>query len=269
MTADPQAEKVKHRAIKWAEGVAALSVLIGMRSCAAALEAIPKTDDYILRHVLFSGLVVSYARAFEVVKHPHLEVSTRFRVRKMEGEGFNKAFHDALLAMRNAQIAHAGHSLNDYDLTFLRDNLKVATKQPDGSVKETNKRHIIGTRARASLAAGLVSEAVSAELLAHVRALEQEAVGRLCIAIVEHDAASVFRLEQEAADGKSYGNVLATKTFKVPPGLVVLDEDDLVLSLAKMPAGLRLAFAVLTFNLVQDSEGFSLNCSIHEVLDPL
>jgi hypothetical protein len=262
---DPYAEKIRHRAIKWAEGVAALGILVAMRACEAALEAIPKADDHVLRHVLFTGLVVSYARAFEDVVHPDVDIRRRFSIRGIVG--FDRSLHDALLALRDDQIAHAGHALNDYALTFQVAKLTFGVEQPDGTIKERVERHIVGTRARASIATGVPADEQSAALLAHVRALTQEATGRLAMAIVEHDAASLFRFEQAAAEGTSPTKTLAKKTFRPPPGpgLMVLDEDDLALSLAQAKGDLRLAFALLTFRLEQKGGDLLLNLTIYEV----
>jgi hypothetical protein len=243
-------EKIKHRAVKRAEGVAALSVLTGMGLCAAALEAIRKSEDHLVQSALFSGFVVNYARAFEEVNDPETQTVRRFSTKKLPPP-FSRSLHDTLLSLRNEQIAHADHVLNDYALTFMTATLTVETPQADGTVITRKERHLVGTRARASLACGPSTAAGHDELLAHVRALENEAGQRLAVAIVEHDAASIFRLEQQAKEGTNYAKTLKKRRFVSGPGMLVVGEEDLALSLAKTPEALPLGFAVMHYHVVE------------------
>jgi len=257
--ADPNASRIKHRATKWAEGVAALSVIVGMRSCAIAMDAIAGASNPVLRSVLFSGVVVSYARAFEVVEDRDTKTARRFSIRGI-APPFSKTLHQALLALRNEQVAHAGHLMNDYSLAFLRATATIESPAPDGSIRRTVERRDVGTRARASLACGPSTQQGHADLLAHVVAAEAVARQRLAVAIVEHDLASLFRLKQEADEGRSYGKILTTKTFSASgPSVAVLEEGDLAFSLAEAPAALPLAFAVMHFNVLENDGDFSLN----------
>lgn len=267
MTADSAEAKERHRGAKWAEGVTALSVLVGMRACIAALEAIETTDDAMLKHALFAGLVVSYARAFEQAKHPKTQVSRKFSVRGLKSEDFSRSYHDTLLSLRDDRIAHSGHELNDYSLSFLRLKATIETPSADGAVVQQVERRNVGTRARATLASGFKNAEISTAILAHFRALEAEAGGRLAIAIIEHDLASVLKLEQDAKDGRDETKTLASTSFKVPAGLLVLGEEDLVLSLAEPPAELPLAFTALKLNLVVDQQGARIECGLYEVTD--
>lgn len=267
LSPDPYAEGERHRGAKWAEGVAALSVLVGMRACIAALDAIEKTDDAMLKHVLFVGLIVSYARAFEEAKHAKTQVSRKFSIRGIESANFSRPYHDTLLSLRDERVAHAGHELNDYSLSFLRLKASIATAQADGTIIRQTERHNVGTRARATLASGFRDAETSAAVLSHFRALEAEAGGRLAVAIIEHDVASVQKLEQDAKDGRDETKTLASTSFKVPADLLVLGEEDLVLSLAKPPAGLPLSFTALKLHLVLDKQGGRIECGIYEVTD--
>lgn len=257
----PYAAEIKWRAEKWAEGVAALSVLSGMRSCAAGLEALTQTDDPLLHTVLFSGIVVNYARAFEEVKDKATGTARRFSTRKLSPP-FNKDFHQALLTLRNEQIAHVGHGMNDYDLTFMIAKVTVETPQPDGSIKQDVNRHVVGTRARASLACGPITVQDHDDLLAHVRALEAEAGQQLSMAMVEHDVASLFRLEELAKGSESHTKTLKSKQFAPSiGGLLVMGEEDLAFSLAKSPTVLPLAFAVMHYRVVEQDGTFTLKGS--------
>lgn len=244
------AEKIKHRAVKRAEGVAALSVVAGMRLCGAALEAINKAEDPLVQSALFSGFVVNYARAFEEVNDAETKTVRRFTTKKLPLP-FRRSLHDTLLSLRNEQVAHADHLLNDYALTFLTATLTVETPQADGTVAMRKERHLVGTRARASLACGPSTLAATHELLAHVRALETEACQRLAVAIIEHDAASIFRLDQEAQEGRSYAKTLMKRQFVTGPGMLVVGEEDFAFSLAKAPDALPLGFAVIHYHVVE------------------
>lgn len=267
MTVDSAGDKDRHRAAAWAEGVTALSVFVGMRACVAALEAIQKVDDAVLKHVLFVGLVVSYARAFEEARHAETQVSRKFSIRGVESGDFSRRYHDALLSLRNDRIAHAGHELNDYSLSFLRLKASIETPGADGTVIRQIKRHDVGTRARATLASGFKDAETTTALLAHFKALEAEAGGRLAVAIAKHQLASVLKLEQDARDGRDETKTLARASFRVPAGLLVMGGEDLVLSLAEPPAGLPLSFIALKLQLILSQQGGHIECSIYEVTD--
>ena len=250
-------EKIRHRAIKRTEGIVALSVLVGMGVCARVLEAMRTTDDPLVRSALFSGLVVNYARAFENAVDAATQAAKRFGVRRLSAP-FDKNLHNALLSLRNEQIAHAGHVLNDYNLTFMSMKKTIATQEADGTITKSEKRHLIGTRARASLACGPATLETHEKLLAHVRALESEAAQRLSVAIIEHDEASVFRLEQ-LADGRNVFETLKSKQFTIMgPTLVLFGEEDLAISLANTPDAMPLAFAVMHYHVAEKDGAFTL-----------
>lgn len=256
-TAMDRSARIRQRAVKRIEGVAALSVLTGMRQCISALESMLTLDDSIARSVLFSGLIVSYARAFEGVTDTETQTARSFGVKRLSAP-FDRALHDAILSLRNEQIAHAGHALNDYSLTFMAFTVNSETRQPNGTVTRSEKRHIIGTRARASLALGPATTDVHEKLLAHLSALEDEASRRLAVAIIEHDAASLFRLEEQTENGEVWAS-LHTRNIEVEgQGLLIAGEEDLAISLAKAPDALPLAFAVTHYNLVAEGEDLTL-----------
>lgn len=260
---DTDPEKLKQRAIWRVEGVAALSVLAGMRVCVSALEEMRASDDPFVRTALFSGLVVNYARAFEEAKDEKTQTVRRFSIRKLPAP-FDRKLHDTIIAMRNEQIAHAGHSQNDYNLTFLIAKLKVESPQPDGEIMRQEMRHILGTRARASLASGISTADAYDNLLAHLRAVEKEAAQRLGVAIVEHDAASIFRLEEDA-QGYAVMETLKTNHGAAKwPGIVRFGEEDLAFSLAKRNEILPLQLTVMHCNVVEKDGAFNLNWQIVE-----
>lgn len=215
--------------------------------------------------MLFVGLVVSYARAFEEAKHLETAISQRFSIRNIESPSFSRAYHDELLAVRDDRIAHVGHDLNDYALTFLRVKAKFATPHPDGTISESVKSWNVGTRARATLACGVEGENHSAALVAHFEALEAEASRRLAVAIVEHDRASIFKLEQEVREGREHTKTLASASYRVPPGLLVIGEEDLVVSLADGTNALPLSFAALKLQYINDEAGDRVECEIYEI----
>lgn len=243
---DVYAEKIRHRAEKWAEGVAALSVVAGMRTCAAALQALDKTVDPLLAAALFSGVVVNYARSFEEAREERTGITRRFSTKKMPPP-FDRGLHEALLSLRDEQVAHAGHVLNDYSLSFITVNI-TAEEAGSGEPKTRTFRQPVGTRARASIACGPSREVSGLALVAHVNALATEASRRLGHAIVEHDLASLFRLEQEQAEGVSYSRTLKSGRFEPKvPGIARIGEEDLVFSRAGAPAALPLGFVVQHF----------------------
>lgn len=266
MTDDRYAAQVKERALKWAEGVAALTVLVSMRSCVATLEAMKNTDDPLVRSVMFNGFVVNYSRGFENVYEPRTGIESSFKIKRLKVPGFSKSIHDTLLRLRNQQIAHAGHSLNDYSLTFLRVTINNTFTNPDGTaVTSTMMRRNVGTRAKASIATGPTSDM---ELILHFRALDLEARNRLTKSIIDHDAASMFRLHQEYEEGTNLSEILNSKTLvnSATGGKIHLGEEGIAFSRASSPDSLPLEFTTLTFSvaledgaLILQSRGIATN----------
>lgn len=245
------------RAKAWADGVAALSVLSGMRLCAAALEAMSKSEEPLVKAVLFSGLVVNYARAFETTRHPKTQTARKFAISKLPPP-FDRGLHNGLLVLRDKQVAHSGHDLNDFNLTFMSATTNMETPQPDGTVIRKRTRHIVGTRARASVACGIAARETAQKLAAHIDALQSEARQRLALAIIEHDVATLKRLTDESAEPPEW-ETLHTTHFKLEgSGIITAGEEDLAVSLAKAPENVPLSFAVVHYHVVEKDGAFTL-----------
>jgi hypothetical protein len=200
--------------------------------------------------------VVNYARAFEEVRDAKTGTVRRFTVRNLP-RPFDKTLHATLLSLRNEQIAHLGHVLNDYSLTFMAATVKIETPQPDGTSTQEKTRCLVGTRARASVACGPATVDAHKHLLAHIRALEAEAGQRLAQAIIEFDLASMNRLNK-AEDGPEWATLKSKHFRRNGAGLAVANEQDLAFSLAKAPNALPLEFTVLHYHVVENDGAFTL-----------
>jgi hypothetical protein len=258
-------EAEEERAHRWAEGVAALSALVSARMCAVALDALSKTENPLVRATLFSGIVVNYSRGFEPAFHVETGISHRFKIKGFKSEHFNRNTHDEMLTLRNRQVAHAGHGLNDFSLSFLRINLKQTNLPDEGAQILLEKAIPVGTRARASLACGLDEPVATERLMAHLKALETEAATRLVIAMTQHEALSWEHMTRCETEGRPFGKSLLNRQMVLPAGMVILGEEDLTVSLASSPNTLPLAFAVLSVRVIETAEDVGVQITISEL----
>ncbi|NEX91738.1 hypothetical protein [Caulobacter sp. 17J65-9] len=182
------------------EGIAALGAFVSARQCLEALDHLFAAPNDYARSALFSGIVVSYARAFEAATDADRGINRHFSPRGIAG--FDRTIHDSLLRLRDNYIAHAGHTANDYDVLFV--SLTARRNGGEQPNQPAEVLALLGTRAQASLPVGPDDAASCAQLRAHLSALQLAAAERLVASIQAHQSAMLKRYEEtgQIGDGR-------------------------------------------------------------------
>ena len=160
-----------------------MTAFVGMETCLICLEKIKETELLFLRNALVTGLCVNYAKSFEPAFDAEEGKTQSFRTRNIEG--FDRKVHDDLLRMRDKYVAHAGHGVNDYQISFLEINGSADLVNSDGKVGEIKLKHALGSSGRASIAIGFDDISIE-RIKRHAYSLRVAAGNELIHAILDH-----------------------------------------------------------------------------------
>jgi hypothetical protein len=169
------------------DGICATGVLAAAETCLAALSELHRLRSPLARGAMFTGLVVSYARAFEEAEIEPSGRKRRFSIRRLP-QDFDRAIHGALLQLRNEYQAHAGHFANDVQVLHLSASHEFPAS---GEIS-------LGSRSRVSMAIDFKEDADLFRVRGHLEALRDGAEERLHATLKLHQDA--FR-ERGAATG--------------------------------------------------------------------
>jgi len=240
-----------------ADGVAALTALVSMRQCLEALEHIAAAPNDYARAALFSGLIVSYARAFEPAINPDTKVSRSFGTKKLPG--FCRKLHKELIQIRDRYIAHAGHSENDYTVMFVSLMVgtepveDLATKVAEGAVGQIH----LGSRAQACVCIGPSTTEAQGRLRDHLVTLQTAAAARLAHAIGLHQSLVLERLQRTGSLGRRPPRVISsgTATIDSSNGQAVIGPDVLLLTDPRRLDELGLSFTSVFYTVTPSDPG--------------